>query len=76
MKAKLIFNLPDEELEFNAAINGNVYRSVIWRIDQYLRSQLKHEEMTDEVSAKVLQIRDELHTIIEDCSISMDQIWQ
>lgn len=76
MKAKLTFNLPDEELEFNAAINGNVYRSVIWRIDQYLRSQLKHEEMTDEVSAKVLQIRDELHTIIEDCSISMDQIWQ
>lgn len=76
MKAKLTFNLPDEESEFQDAINGNAYKAVIWELDQFLRSQLKHQEMPDEVSVKVLQIRDELHSILQDHSITMDQIWQ
>lgn len=76
MKAKLNFNLPDEQIEFNDAINGNAYKTVIWELDQFLRSQLKHQDMPDEVSVKVLQIRDELHSIIQDHSITMDQIWQ
>jgi hypothetical protein len=76
MKAKLTFNLPDEESEFHDAINGNAYKAVIWELDQFLRSQLKHQEMPDEVSVKVLEIRKELHSILQDHLITMDQIWQ
>lgn len=76
MKAKLNFNLPDEEIEFQDAINGNAYRAVIWEIDQFLRSQLKHAELPEDVHDKVLQIRDELHNIIQTHSITMDQIWK
>jgi hypothetical protein len=76
MKAKITFNLPDEESEFKDAINGNAYKAVIWEIDQYLRSQLKHEEMSDETSERVLQIRHELHSIIQSHHLTMDQIWE
>ena len=76
MKAKLTFNLPDEESEFQDAINGNAYKAVIWEIDQYLRSELKHAELPEDVHDKVQLIRDELHEIIQDHSISMEKIWQ
>jgi hypothetical protein len=76
MKAKLTFNLPDEESEFQDAINGNAYKAVIWEIDQYLRSELKHAELPEDVYDKVQLIRDELHEIIQDNSISMEKIWQ
>ena len=76
MKVKLTFNLPDEESEFQDAINGNAYKAVIWEIDQYLRSELKHANLPDDIGEKVLEIRKELHSILEDHSINMDQIWQ
>jgi hypothetical protein len=76
MKAKLTFNLPDEEEEFNDAINGNAYKAVIWELDQYLRSQLKHLDLSEDVGEKVLEIRDELRSIIDTHSLSMNQIWQ
>lgn len=77
MKAQLTFNLPDEQIEFNDAINGSNYRAIIWEMDQYLRSQLKHEQLWDEkVHDKVQEIRDELQSILENHSITMDQIWQ
>ena len=49
MKVKLTFNLPDEQEEFNAAMDGALLSCALHDIDQYLRSQLKHEELTDEV---------------------------
>lgn len=76
MKAKITFNLPDEESEFQDAINGNAYKAVIWELDQYLRSQLKHNDLSEDVGEKVLEIRDELHSIIDTHSLSMNQIWQ
>lgn len=76
MKAKITFNLPDEETEFRDAINGNSYKAVIWELDQYLRSQLKHHDLSEEVGEKVLEIRDELRSILDTHSITMDQIWQ
>lgn len=76
MKAKLTFNLPDEEIEFQDAINGNAYKAVIWELDQFLRSQLKHHDLSTEVGEKVLEIRDELRSILDTHSLSMNQIWQ
>lgn len=76
MTAKLTFNLPSDEVEFQDAINGNRYRAVIWEMDQYLRSQLKHQELTDEVQEKVQEIRDELHSIIDSHWLNKEQIWQ
>ena len=76
MKAQLTFKIPEDQEEFNDAINGNAYKAVIWELDQYLRSQLKHHDLSTEVGEKVLEIRDELRSIIDTHSLSMNQIWQ
>ena len=66
MKAKLTFELPEEQEEFNDAVNGNAFKAVIWELDQYMRSQLKHGDLPDDVHDKVQEIRDQLHSILND----------
>ena len=46
MKAVLKFNLPEENEDFKAAINGSKYKSAIWDYDQWLRSEMKYGELT------------------------------
>jgi hypothetical protein len=72
MKAKLIFNLPQEQEEFNDAINGSAFKAVIWQIDMYLRSQLKHGELPESEYDKVQEIRDELHSIMNEHNVSYE----
>jgi molecular chaperone GrpE (heat shock protein) len=69
MKAQLTFNLPEEQEEFNDAINGNAFKAVIWELDQWMRSQLKHEDLPDNVHDKVQEIRDQLHSILNDNNV-------
>ena len=66
MKAQLTFNLPEEQEEFQDAVNGNAFKAVIWELDQWMRSQLKHGDLPDDVHDKVQEIRDQLHTILND----------
>ena len=48
MKATLEFNLPEEQVEFNLAVNGNKWSFVAWKIDQELRSKIKYSESITE----------------------------
>ena len=72
MKAQLTFNLPEDHEEFTDAVNGNAYKSVIWQIDMYLRSQLKHGELPECEYDKVQEIRDELHSIMNEHNVSYE----
>lgn len=72
MKAQLTFNLPEEQEEFNDAINGNAFKAVIWELDQWMRSQIKHGELTDDVHEKVQEIRDYLWTCMNDNNVSYE----
>ena len=69
MKAQLTFKLPEEQEEFNDAVNGNAFKAVIWELDQYMRSQLKHGDLPDDVHDKVQEIRDQLHSILNDNNV-------
>jgi molecular chaperone GrpE (heat shock protein) len=71
MKAKLTFELPEEQEEFNDAVNGNAFKAVLWELDQYMRSQIKHGELTDDVHEKVQEIRDELHSILSNYNLAI-----
>lgn len=42
MKATLTFNLPEEDVEFRQAIDGNMWEGVVWNIH---RACLKHGEL-------------------------------
>lgn len=71
MKAQLTFNLPDEQEEFQNALDGTSLALAIHEIDQYMRSELKHAELTDEVHDKVQEIRDELHSILSNYNLAI-----
>lgn len=56
--ALLRFSLPDEEHEFRTAQQGREAKSVLWDIDQRLRSLLKHGEPTDAEARLAEEIRE------------------
>jgi len=56
----LRFRLPDEQSEFNAAMQGREAKGVIWSVDQYCRNILKHGEPSDDVRKHLEWIRDML----------------
>jgi hypothetical protein len=42
MKATLVYNLPDEQEEFEIAVNAHRWRYAMWEIDNTMRSNIKH----------------------------------
>jgi len=56
-KATLTFSLPEEQSEFETAIQGRQARSALWDIDQACRSLLKHGEPTPDEQALAERIR-------------------
>ena len=42
MKAVLEFEFPKDDVEFYWATNGATMNLVLWKMDQWLRSQTKH----------------------------------
>lgn len=51
------FRLPEEEGDFNSALQGRDAKLVLWEIDQRLRSLLKHGEPTEEEGRLAQEIR-------------------
>jgi hypothetical protein len=73
MKAKLIFNLPEETHEWRNAIDGAKMRSALWDHDQWLRSKIKYEDLTDEQYKVYQGCRDHLRTVLYEENIDLDQ---
>ena len=71
-KAQLVFNLPEEDSEFRLAINANKWYCSMWDLDQFLRSKLKYEELSEEEYQIYDAIRSKLFECLDDHSISFD----
>jgi len=52
------FRLPDEQVEFNAAMQGSDAKSAIWQVDQYCHGVLKHGEPSVETRQHLDEIRE------------------
>ena len=64
--ATLKFPLPECQSEFDDAVNGWRWKQVVWELDEdYLRSRLKYEELSEEVDAALQAVRDRLHEIMD-----------
>jgi hypothetical protein len=74
MKAILEFNLPEEQPEFDNAVNGAKWSLVAWKLDQWLRSQIKYspDDMSQEAYEAFEECRDKLHEIKNEYSLSFD----
>jgi hypothetical protein len=73
MKAILEFDLPEENDDFQAAINGHNYKSAIWDFDQLLRSEIKYKELSDDTYQAYKWCRDELRKILLQDNLFIDQ---
>ena len=73
MKATLEFNLPDDQIDFNDAVNGQRWRLMVWNFDQYLRSELKYNDKLSSEQYKVYeQVRDTLWQKMNEDNLSLD----
>lgn len=72
MKAKLTFNLPEEQSDFRCAVNGVEWMSVCWDMDQWLRSELKYNDSkySDKEYELLEKIREELNNKMIDHGVS------
>lgn len=71
MKVKLVFDLPEERIEAKHAQRGRDYVLVLWDMLRFLRTTLKHTDLTDEQEVVVKKIRDKFHELLEDRSINL-----
>jgi hypothetical protein len=65
MKAVLEFDLPEDNVDFQAAINGHNYKSAISDFDQLLRSEMKYKELSHDTYKAYEYCRNELRKILE-----------
>jgi hypothetical protein len=59
MKAKLIFDLPEETDSFNNAVSGNDMYLCIYEFDQFLRDKIKYADLSEEQYKVYESIREE-----------------
>ena len=73
MEATLKFNLPEEQPEFDNAVNGWKWSVAIWEFDQHLRSQIKYNDKLSECECDTYEeIRDKLWEILKNKDLSLD----
>ena len=66
MKAKLEFNLPEDQEEFAVATKAMDWSLLVWHIDQFIRNKIKYEQDRD----GVLQlVRNELRHKMEESGL-------
>ncbi len=73
MKATLVFSLPEENHEFANATQGAKMRSVLWELDQWLRTKLKFGELSDGQYDAYKATRDQLRELLQDENIDLEQ---
>ena len=72
MKAILEFNLPEEQDDHRAALDGWKWRAVVSDIADQLRSALKYDEtLTPESNAFLYKFREELFQLIADRNLNL-----
>ena len=73
MKAKLTFNLPEDQAEFDFAVQGSKMYSALWDISQELRTLWKYEELSEEEWKIVERIRDNFYDILQRNNINLNK---
>jgi hypothetical protein len=74
MKAKLEFDLPEERVEFDLAVNGSNWSFVVWKLDQELRGKIKYsEDITEEQREIYQEVRDRIQGFMDHYGLNWEQ---
>ena len=73
MKAILEFNLPEDQPEFNTALQGSDWKHVCWQMDQLLRTNTKYapDDANEEVLEALQKVRDELYRFMIENNVDL-----
>ena len=74
MKAILEFKLPDDQSEYELAVNAPKMYNALWDIKQLIRSKLKHnsDSLTDAELKQWEIMKDEFYLILDEQNIQLD----
>lgn len=74
MKATLEFNLPEDSHEFQMATQSTDMHSVLWDMDQWLRTNIKYcsDETSEDTYKAMVECRDKLHEFMNDYNIILE----
>jgi hypothetical protein len=74
MKAILEFELPEEKSDFDLAVQGADWFFVAWKMDQWLRGQIKHapEFMSDDTYKAFEQCREKLRSLSAEYKLDLE----
>lgn len=72
MKGVLEFTLPDEQVEFMEAVNGGMFKHVLWELDQNLRANLKYGELPASEYKCYETIRKDLHSLLNSNNLTIE----
>ena len=74
MKAKLIFDLPEDKYEYEMASKGSSWYNVAWDMYQYLRQMTKYvpDDTHEEYIKAMYQCKDEFMQIIRENGVDLD----
>lgn len=73
MKATLEFNLPEEAVEHHVAVQALEWKYVVTEMDEYLRSQIKYQELSDEVGKALQAARVYLTELCNDNNVNIHE---
>ena len=67
MKAKLIYNLPDDQSDYLQAVHATDMAMALWDMNEYLRSQERYEGKDD-----IYKIRQAFIDILNENDVNLD----
>lgn len=70
--ATLKFKLPEEQIEFDTAIQANAAKSMLWDFSQQLRSWQKYGNDFTDPEDTLDKIRTEFYRLINEHNINID----
>lgn len=70
-KARITFNLPEEQSEFNDAVHASDWKSVVWDMKQELRRYWKYSEDDHEIKLAT-KLEGYLIDLLNDYGVSLD----
>ena len=72
MEAKLKYNLPDDDFEFNCAVKSSKMFFALTEIKDELRAILKHGELRDDQYKFIDKMNERFHEILKENEINLD----
>jgi len=74
MKAKLIFSLPEDQVDFKLANDAGKMHLVLWEYNQWLRQTIKYapDDLTGEQLAVYAECESQLLNMINENNVNLD----